>query len=96
MLAHVAVVAIAAGEDFAVIGLGLAGERGQQVVLDLADVEFDQLPAAAGSDQAAMRSLARRTSCRASKLKSSAVASTQVSGRPVARSNRLSAAISER
>ena len=40
-----------AGQHLAVIGLGLAGERGQQVVPDAADVQFQQLPAAAGRDQ---------------------------------------------
>ena len=33
------------------IGLGPAGQRGQQVVLDAADVEFDHLPAAARRHQ---------------------------------------------
>ena len=50
-------------------------------------------PPRLGATIAIILSLVRRTSCRASKLKSSAVASIQVSGRPIARSSRLSAAI---
>ena len=58
-----------------------AGQRGQQVVADRADVELVELPAAAGAIRATSLSLASWTSWRPSKLKSSAVASIQASSR---------------